>query len=93
MLLGTRRQTVGNVTQYFVDYWEALREGDKVTAAAVTTPATDVTISAITILRGHMVSFMLSGGSLNETFTVTVQATDNNSEISNDTINFIMVGP
>lgn len=93
MLLGTRHQTVGNTTQYFVDYWQALREGDKITAATVTTPSTDVTISNVAILEGHVVVFTIAGGILKEAFTVTVQATDSNSEVSNDTINFIMVGP
>lgn len=93
MQLGKRHQTVGNVTQYFVDYWDGLREGDWLTAASVTSSAVDTTISNVAIREGHVIVFTLSGGVINETFTVTVQATDNNSEISNDTIEFTMVGP
>jgi hypothetical protein len=93
MHLGSRKHTVGNVTIYFVDYWRALREGDWIASCAVTSSAPDTTISDVIIQEGHVIQFTLSGGVLNETFTVTVQATDNNSEISNDTIDFNVVGP
>lgn len=92
-LLGKRTHTVGNVKIFFVDYWGALREGDWLTAASVTSSSPDTTISNVIIQEGHVIQFTLSGGVLNETFTVTVQATDNNSEISNDTIDYIVVGP
>lgn len=93
MVLGHRAKAVGNVTIYFVDYWRALREGDWLTACQITSSSTHTTISNILILEGHVIQFTLAGGVLNETFTVTVQATDNNSEISNDTINFNVVAP
>lgn len=93
MLLGTRKHTVGDVRIYFVDYWQGLRRGDWITTANITCPSPDVVISNIIIQEGHVIQFTLSGGVLNEAFTVTVQAMDNNTELSNDTLHFNVVGP
>jgi hypothetical protein len=93
MLLAKKNHTVGNVRQYYVEYCDALREGDWLTAAAVTSSTVDATISGVAIIEGHKITFFLSGGVLNEDFTVTVVATSNTTEVSNDTIAFHVVAP
>ena len=93
MLLAKKNHTVGNVRQYYVEYCDALREGDWLTAAAVTSSSVDATISGVAIIEGHKITFFLSGGVINEDFTVTVVATSNTTEVSNDTIAFHVVAP
>jgi hypothetical protein len=93
MLLAKKNHTVGNVRQYYVEYCDALREGDWLTAAAVTSSTVDATISGVAIIEGHKITFFLSGGVLNEDFTVTVVATSSTTEVSNDTINFHVIAP
>jgi hypothetical protein len=93
MLLAKKNHTVGNVRQYYVEYCDALRDGDWLTAAAVTSSTVDATISGVAIIEGHKITFFLSGGVLNEDFTVTVVATSNTTEVSNDTIAFHVVAP
>jgi hypothetical protein len=93
MLLAKKNHTVGNVRQYYVEYCDALREGDWLTAATVTSSSGDATISGTAIIEGHKITFFLSGGVINEDFTVTVVATSNTTEVTNDTINFHVVAP
>ena len=93
MLLAKKNHTVGNVRQYYVEYCDALREGDWLTAAAVTSSTVDATISGVAIIEGHKITFFLSGGVLNEDFTVTVVATSSTTEVNNDTINFHVIAP
>ena len=93
MLLAKKNHTVGNVRQYYVEYCDALREGDWLTAAAVTSSSVDATISGVAIIEGHKITFFLSGGVINEDFTVTVVATSNTTEVNNDTIAFHVVAP
>jgi hypothetical protein len=93
VVLGRKQQTVGNTIQYFVDYWQAIKDGYAISSATVTSSSADTTITSVTVLEGHVVSFYLSGGVLNEQFTVTIQVTDTNSEVSNDTILFQIIAP
>jgi hypothetical protein len=93
MLLAKKKLTAGDTRQYFVEYRDALREGDWLITATVTTPAADVTISGVAILEGRKVTFFVAGGALNEDFTVTVVATSSTTEVNNDTINFHVIAP
>jgi hypothetical protein len=92
-LLTKKNFTVGNVRQYYVEYCDALRDGDWLTAAAVTSSMPSATISGVAIIEGHKITFFVSGGVINEDFTVAVVATSNTTEVSNDTINFHVIAP
>ena len=106
MLLARRNFTLGNIAQYTVDYsehtrWDPftinaafpIRDGDSITSATVTSSVTDVTVAAPTVYEGHKVVFKLSGGSINELFTLTIVVVTNNSETFTDTIDFMVVAP
>jgi hypothetical protein len=93
MLLAKKNHTVGKVRQYYVEYCDALRDGDWLTAASVTSDHASATISGVAIIEGHKITFFVSGGALNEDFTVTIVATSNTTEVTNDTIAFHVVAP
>lgn len=99
MLLGKKAHTAGNHTRYEIDYSDWLAEGETLTAATVvmdpafTATVTDVTISGVAMLPSHKVVFILAGGSLNENFTLDVQATTSRTEQKNDTLQFSVVAP
>ena len=106
MLLARKTFTLGDIVQYTIDYREhpgadpftipsefPIRDGDSITAAAVTSNVSDVTVGTVTVFEGHKVVFLLSGGSINEVFTLTIQVTTNNSEIFKDTVTFNVVNP
>ncbi len=98
MLLKNLNFTAGNKIRYRLDYSNWLEDGSTVASGTATlvaqTPAiTDVTISGVLVdPTGHLV-FFVQGGSVNETFTVAVQATDSRGEIKNDTIAFTVIAP
>jgi hypothetical protein len=89
----TKTHIVADVIQYFIDYGQALREGDWLASAVVTSSSATATVSATIVLQGRTVRFLLTGGVLNETFTITVQATNNNAEIMHHVITFTVVAP
>ena len=99
MLLGTKPHTAGNHKLFKIDYSNWLPDGVSlstatvVLSAAFTATVTDVTISNVVTLPSHHVSFMLIGGSVNETFTLDVQVTDSRGETKNDTVGFRVVAP
>lgn len=90
--------TAGNKIRYRLDYSEWLEDGSTVDSGTATLAVqdpviTDVTVSAVLIdPTGHLV-FFVEGGSVNETFTVEVQATDSRGEIKNDTIYYTVQAP
>jgi hypothetical protein len=97
-LLKTINFTVGNKTRFRLDYSEWLEDGSTLAsgtaAVLVVVPAiTDVIVSAVSVdAQGHLV-FFVAGGSVNEVFTIAVQAVDSRGEIKNDTISFSCVAP
>lgn len=94
MILARKQHTEGDVRQYFVHYDEYLRTGYWLTAASVTSSnPTDFQVSGVSILEGHTVTFFVSGGVLNANYTLSLQATESNGEIDNDTIEFTVVAP
>jgi hypothetical protein len=97
MLLGTKQHTAGNLTRYVIDYTDWLDEGESVaTCTVVLNPAftiPDITIGAASVLSSKKVLFTLSGGSLNEIFTLDVEITNSRSEVKNDTLGFRIVAP
>jgi len=100
MILGQKSHTAGDHTRYIIDYSRWLEEGVSLATATVvmdpafTTTVTDITISLVTVLAEHnRVSFVMAGGSVNETFTLDVQVTDSRGETKNDTLHFVIVAP
>lgn len=106
MLLARKAFTLGNTTQYIIDYAEhpcidethipaliPLREGYYITATTAVASAVDVTVTNVSVLEGSKVTFFLSGGSINEPFTVTVTSTTSNGETIKDTVIFTVVAP
>lgn len=98
MVIGSKQHSAGDAIRYEIDYSYWLDEGRTIkntgySAAITTTPApSDVTISAVSVTADRLF-FMLSGGSVNETFTVQVQITDTLDEVVIDTINFTITAP
>ena len=106
MLLATKQFTLGDTIQYTVDYREhpgsgpytivppnPVRDGDRITSTTVVSNSSDVTITGAVVKEGHKVFFVLSGGVLNETFTVTITINTDNTETFVDTIIFTVVSP
>lgn len=99
MLLGSQNITVGDVRRYLVSYEEFLIKGAVLTAVTVavsagatSTVGTSATAPKLTVDEKGII-FWLTGGVLNEKFTLNVQVQDNNSETVHDTINFTVVAP
>jgi len=98
MILGQKAHTAGDTIRYIVDYTRWLEDGVSLVTAtlvmSLTAPVSDITISGVTVLTEHnKVAFVLSGGSVNEIFTLDIQVTDTRSETKNDTLNFSVVAP
>ncbi|MDE2103866.1 MAG: hypothetical protein KGL39_41905 [Patescibacteria group bacterium] len=95
MLLGTIIHTAGNATRRGVDYCEWLEDGRTLSqsgfSAILLSPApADVTIDRVSATPTRLY-YWVSGGSVNETFTVEVQAKDTLGEVVIDTIDFTVV--
>lgn len=106
MLLSWEKFTLGDKVQYTIDYRERpssrpytisaavpIRDGDSITSATVISTSSDITISTPTIYQGHKVVFFVSGGVVNEIFTITITINTDNTEIFVDTIIFNVVSP
>ncbi len=91
MILARKKHTVGDTRQYFVHYEDMIRTGYWLTAAVVTVDSANVTISGTEIIEGKTVAFLVAGGVLNETFTVTIVVTESNTEVTNDTVEFNVI--
>lgn len=97
MILGQKAHTAGDTIRYIIDYSRWLEDGVSLSIATVAMdPGSslihDITISLVTVLAAHSrVSFLMAGGSVNETFTLDVQVTDSRGEIKNDTLQFTVV--
>lgn len=99
MLLGQKAHTAGNAIRYAVDYSNWLDDGVSLTAATVvldpsfTATVKDIVITETEMTPSHKVVFLMTGGSINEAFTLDVQITDSRGEVKNDTCAFIVVKP
>ena len=94
MQLSNQNITTGDTRRYQVDYEPFLQDGEKLTSFTVTTAAATSTVnSAISFLDvGETQLFLfVTGGVVNENFTVQVQVTTNYGETVNDTIAFSVV--
>ena len=95
MLLGTRNITQGDTRRIVLDYAGWLDRGVVLETIAVSVPTgTTSTVQGAALTedkRGAL--FYVTGGNLNESFTVAVQITDSASETVNDTLDFTVVAP
>jgi hypothetical protein len=98
MLIASRQHTAGNSTRYWVNYIDWLDDGRTLVAAGCSaalapgSTVTDVTVTISTVTADKLY-FFVTGGSLNEAFTVQVTAKDTLGEIVIDTIQFTVVQP
>lgn len=104
MKIARKAFSVGASLRYVVDYCYWLQEGRTLnelagacTATLIADPdipgssvPTDVTVSQIQVTSDKLY-FFVTGGSINETFTVQVQATDTLGEIIIDTVEFVVL--
>jgi len=99
MLLGRRAHGAGDHIRYVVEYdnWllpgESLVSGTVVLAPEFTATVTDVTIGTPVVNPSNELVFMMSGGSVDEIFTLDVQIVNSRGEIKNDTIEFFVTAP
>lgn len=98
MLIGAKQHTAGNVRRFSVNYEDWLEEGRTLnqssgfSASNVTATVTDVVVGTVSTTAKKLY-FWVSGGSINEVFTVQVQVTDTLGEVVIDTIQFSVVQP
>lgn len=104
MKIARKTFSAGASIRYFVDYSYWLQEGRTLnetlgacTATLIADPdisnstiPTDVTVNQIQVTSDKLY-FFVNGGSINETFTVQVQAKDTLGEIIIDTIEFAVL--
>ena len=95
MLIGTRTITQGDTRRYMIDYGDFLSKGIKLKAptASVPTGTTSSVGQVYLDLSETKVILYITGGMLNEVFTVSVQVQDTENETINDTIDFSVVSP
>ena len=99
MLLGSQNITQGDTRRYLVSYEEFLIKGAILTAVTVAVSAgatsavgTGPTAAKLTVDEKGII-FWLTGGNLNEKFTLNIQVMDNLSETVNDTVDFTVIAP
>lgn len=93
MKLASRAHTVGNKVFWTVDYDNWLEDGVTISSAVVTVTDASVTVGTPVIEDGHKVRFYVFGGTLNQSFTVSVSIVDTKTQTKNDTIDFTVVAP
>jgi hypothetical protein len=92
MILGSKNHTVGDTRLWRLDYDRWLDNTATIADATVTSSSTSCTASQVTVL-GREITFFLTGGTLNETLTVSVQMTDSLGNVKHDSILFTVVAP
>jgi hypothetical protein len=95
MLLGTRNFTQGDTRRVVLDYSGWLTQGVILETIMVSVPAgTTSTVQGAVLTEDYRHAiFYVTGGVLNENFTVAIQITDSAGETVNDTIVFTVVAP
>lgn len=91
-LLGSRQHTEGDTRRWTVKYHRWLDNTATIITADVVSLSPTCTVSQIKVL-GQDVVFLLVGGELGETFTVTITITNSFGNIKTDTISFHVVSP
>lgn len=96
MLLGTRNLTTGDTRRCVTDYNGFLGRGVKLKSPAATngTAGTTSTVQNVSLdpTETYLI-FFVTGGTLNEVFTVNVVVSTTDGQTINDTISFTVVAP
>jgi len=92
MNIAKRKHTVGNVKRYVLNYSNWLEPGISISSATVTSSSLTCTVSGVAHTADKII-FLLSGGALSETLTLSVAMTDTRTQVKNDTIAVEVVAP
>ena len=92
MILGSKQHTVGDTKRWQIEYGRWLDNTATIEDASVVSSSASLTVSSPTIL-GREVVFLLSGGEVNETVTLSIEMTDSLGNVKHDTILFTVVAP
>jgi hypothetical protein len=92
MLLGSKRHTATATTRWRLDYSRWLENTAEIIDATVASSSITCSAENSSIL-GKEVIFFLTGGTVGETFIVSVIVTDSLGNIKPDTIAFTVVAP
>jgi hypothetical protein len=99
MLLGRRAHGADDAIRYVIEYDNWLLPGESLTSGTVelndefTATVTDITITDVHTNSSNELVFTLTGGSVEEIFTLDVQIVNSRDEIKNDTVEFFIVAP
>lgn len=93
MLLGSKSHTVGDTKVWTVDFSRWLANTATIQTITVTSSSTTCTISPAPVVLGQQIQFILTGGVLGETPTVSLKMVDSFGNTKNDTIAFCVLAP
>ena len=91
-LLASKSHTAGDTKKWTVDYSQWLDNTASISQITVTSGNPDFTISNVLIL-GPQITFLISGGLLNDQTTLLLTMTDDLGNIKQDTVAFTAVAP
>ena len=92
MLLGRRPHTVDDRRRWVVRYSDYLSSGNLLSSATATTTSMTASVDGVALSADKKsVIFFTNDGELNETFTVSIEATLEDTQILNDTAEFDVV--
>ena len=94
MQLGQDNITTGDTRRYQVDYRPFLQFGEVLTKSTVTSNGLTSTAKSNTFdVTETQLYFFVTGGTVGENFTVSVQVTTSYGQILNDTVSYSVVSP
>ena len=94
MLLGTRNIAAGDTRRYEIDYGDSLAKGYVLTGVTISCTSTTSTVQNASLsLDKRWVFFYATANSMQETFTVNLNVTNDNGETLNDTLIFQVDSP
>jgi uncharacterized Zn-binding protein involved in type VI secretion len=92
--LASKLHTVGNRTEWTLDYSEWLQKGSFLLTVAVVSASATLTIDGVAVeTDGHRAVFFTNGGAAGEKTTVTATVITSESETKIDTVTFTVVAP
>ena len=91
MILASLVHTVGDTTRWVVDYSCYLDNTATIQSVTITSSSISCMVQPSPTIAGYQVIFFLTGGTVGESVTVSVQMHDSFNEIKNDTISFQVV--
>lgn len=91
-ILASKQHTVADTKRWTVSYDKWLANTAKIQQIDVQSDSNTCTVGAIEIL-GNDVTFLLSGGTLNERVNLALVMTDDRGNIKHDSIAFTCIAP